>query len=97
MFDNISLKATNTIDLLAVNDVVNTKTNIGIYPNPTTDFLKFDTNAKIDAVQVFDISGKAVNAQLIDNQVDVRNLQNGVYLLKITTAEGTSSQKFIKK
>ncbi|WP_312825045.1 T9SS type A sorting domain-containing protein [Epilithonimonas sp.] len=97
LFDNISLKATNTIDLLAVNDVVNTKTNIGIYPNPTTDFLKFDTNAKIDAVQVFDISGKAVNAQLIDNQVDVRNLQNGVYLLKTTTAEGTSSQKFIKK
>lgn len=97
IFDNIQLKATNSMDLLAVNDVVNTKINVGIYPNPTTDFLKFDTKAKIDTVQIYDISGKSVNAKLTDNQIDVRNLQNGVYLIKITTAEGTSSQKFIKK
>ncbi|PZU84154.1 MAG: hypothetical protein DI529_11680 [Chryseobacterium sp.] len=97
IFDNIKLKATDSIDLLAVNDVASTKTNIGIYPNPTTDFLKFDTTAKIDAIQIYDISGKSVNAKLTDKQVDVRNLQNGVYLIKITTAEGTSSQKFIKK
>ncbi len=97
LFDNISLKAANVIDLLAVNDVTNTKGNIGIYPNPTSDFLKFNTSSKVEAIQIYDISGKSVNAQLIDNQVDVRNLQNGVYLVKITTAEGASSQKFIKK
>jgi len=97
IFDNIKLKATNTVDLLAVNDVASTKATFSIYPNPTSDYLKFDTKAKIDAIQIYDISGKSVKATLTDNQVDVRNLQNGVYLIKVTTAEGTSSQKFIKK
>ena len=97
LFDNIALKATDVVDLLAVNDVVKGKTSISVYPNPTSDFLKFDSNSKVNAVQVFDVSGKSVSAVFTDNQMDVRNLQNGVYLLKITTDEGVSTQKFIKK
>lgn len=97
LFDNIRLKATNTVDLLAVNDVVKGKTSISVYPNPTSDYLKFDSTSKVNAVQVFDVSGKSVSAVLTDNQMDVRKLQNGVYLLKITTDEGVSTQKFIKK
>lgn len=97
IFDNFVLKATNVMDLLAVNDLATTKKNIGIYPNPTTDYLKFENNVKVKAVQIYDMGGKTVNVVLTDNQVDVRNLQNGVYLIKFITDEGTSSQKFIKK
>ncbi len=97
LFDNIKLKATNTIDLLAVNDVVKTKTSVAVYPNPTTDYLKFDTTSKVNAVQVYDLSGKSVQVQLVNDQADVRSLEKGVYLIKIVTAEGTSTQKFIKK
>jgi len=59
--------------------------------------LKYDNNYKVSAVQVYDVSGKSVPAQLLNGQVDVRNLQNGVYLIKITTDKGISTQKFIKK
>ncbi len=97
LFDNINLKATDVINLLGVSDAVKYKTNIGIYPNPTSDFLKFDTTSKIDAIQIYDVTGKVISAQVIDGQVDVRKLENGIYLLKIITAEGTSTQKFIKK
>ena len=97
LFDNIKLKATNTVDLLAVNDVMKNKMSVSVYPNPTSDVLKFDTTSKVNAVQIYDASGKSVNAQLSDNQLDVRKLQNGVYLIKITTKEGVSTQKFIKK
>ena len=45
LFDNIKLKATNTVDLLAVNDITNNKSvSISVFPNPTTDYLKFDNN-----------------------------------------------------
>lgn len=98
LFDNIKLKATNTVDLLAVNDITNNKSvSISVFPNPTTDYLKFDNNYKVSAVQVYDASGKSVPTQLLNDQLDVRNLQNGVYLIKITTDKGTSTQKFIKK
>jgi len=97
LFDNISLKATNVVDLLAVNDVVKSKTSVAVYPNPTSDFLKFDTNLKVDAAQVFDVSGKSVDVQVLNNQIDVRNLAKGVYLIKISTVDGVSTQKFIKK
>ena len=60
-------------------------------------YLKFDNNYKVSAVQVYDASGKSVPTQLLNDQLDVRNLQNGVYLIKITTDKGTSTQKFIKK
>ena len=71
--------------------------SVSVYPNPTSDVLKFDTTSKVNAVQIYDASGKSVNAQLSNNQLDVRKLQNGVYLIKITTEEGVSTQKFIKK
>ncbi len=97
IFDNFRLNATNTMDVLAVNDVATVKKNIGVYPNPTTDFLKFENNVKVTNVEVFDMTGKAVNVVLSDNQVDVRKLQNGVYLIRTTTQDGISTQKFIKK
>lgn len=97
LFDNINLKATDVVNLLAVNDVVKSKVSVAVYPNPTSDFLKFDTNLKVDAAQVFDVSGKSVDVKVLNNQIDVRNLAKGVYLIKISTVDGISTQKFIKK
>ncbi len=98
LFDNIKLKATEMVDLLAVNDVTNSKLKVSMYPNPTSDFIKFDTSAKIDAVELYDLSGKSVDVQLKNNEVDVRKLQKGVYLVKVKMNDGsTSTNKIIKE
>ncbi len=80
---------------LAVSDV--NKSKVSIYPNPTTEYLNINSASKISAVQIFDISGKKVNAELVDNKVNVQNLAKGSYVIKITDGSGTTSQKFIKE
>lgn len=70
---------------------------IGIYPNPTTDFIRIKSKTKVMNAEVYDISGRKVNTSFNDDKVDVRNLQSGNYILKTETKEGVISQKFIKK
>lgn len=94
---SVKIEARDGVDLLAVGDLVATKASVSVFPNPTSDFLKFESKSKVDAVKVFDMAGKAVEVQVLNNQVDVRNLAKGTYVIQIQTAEGSSTQKFIKK
>lgn len=72
-----------------------------VYPNPaSTSFSIASPNAgRYGYVRVFDISGKEVVAnQLVEfnnTQVDVANLQAGVYFVAITTDGQTSTQKLV--
>lgn len=70
---------------------------VAVYPNPTSDFINFKTDAKIIKTEVFDVAGKSLNVPLKDNQLDVRRLPSGHYLINIETSEGKISEKFIKK
>lgn len=79
---------------LAVDNATNKK--MAFYPNPTTDFLNFNT--KVSAVQIFDASGRNVTStQLSKSQIDVRNLAKGVYIVKFETEKGSQTEKFIKQ
>lgn len=80
---------------LAVSDAG--KAKVALYPNPATDYLNVSSTSKISKVEVYDISGKKVNAELVDNKVNVQNLAKGSYVIKITDNSGTTSQKFIKE
>lgn len=69
---------------------------VSISPNPTSDYLNF--NAKVKSVQIIDAAGRNVSsAKVANNQVDVRNLAKGVYIVKFETENGTQTEKFIKK
>ncbi|MNY56295.1 hypothetical protein D3C86_1923600 [compost metagenome] len=78
-----------------VNDIK--KSLFSVFPNPTADFLNVASKSKVESAQVYDLSGKAVKVSVANNQIDVRNLAKGSYVVKIQTAEGASTQKFIKK
>ena len=79
---------------LAVSDI--NKKTVSIYPNPTADFLTF--SQKVNTAEVYDMTGKLVaSPEITDSKIDVRTLQNGAYILKISTAEGSTSHKFLKK
>lgn len=80
---------------LAVSNV--NKAAVSIYPNPTTDYLNVSSTSKVSNVEVYDISGKKVKAELVDNKVDVQNLAKGSYVIKITDGSGATTQKFIKE
>lgn len=88
---------TVTSSQLGVNDLVSFENAIAIYPNPTSDMLNIKSKDKVTAVSISDMSGKRIEARVINNTVDVRGLQSGTYIINVVTEAGNSSQKFIKK
>ncbi|MDM1554795.1 T9SS type A sorting domain-containing protein [Chryseobacterium indologenes] len=93
-FDNIKIN-----EELALS-VKETKTNspiLTLYPNPVTDIIKINTPNRIQHVKVYDFTGKRMNILLDGDQIDVKNLSAGTYLLNIETEGRNFTEKFIKK
>ncbi|MGB3607696.1 InlB B-repeat-containing protein, partial [Psychroserpens sp.] len=68
-----------------------------LYPNPTSTAIHIKTTASLEQVAIYNLIGqKVLSSQL--NTIDVSTLSNGVYLVKMITADGRSTEaKFIKK
>jgi len=68
------------------------------YPNPAKSILYLNIKTDHVSISIFDINGKMVVNKLIeDNQVDISNLQNGIYTIKIGNKTGSIINKFIKQ
>ncbi len=71
--------------------------NVSVYPNPATSVLNVTADANIETVEVMNLMGQtiqSVNANDMNAQVDVANLSNGVYMLRIHTENGIVNKKF---
>lgn len=74
--------------------------DLKFYPNPTTDYFNITSEAMIQSVELYDVSGRLVRTSLVNDfetQQNVINLNNGVYILKIKTHEGEVTGKIVKK
>ncbi|HBC05449.1 MAG TPA: hypothetical protein DC015_14935 [Aequorivita sp.] len=70
-----------------------------LYPNPASDqlFIKSE-DAKIIKTIVYSVSGKRIMEIVPANEsINIAVLAKGMYFLEITTSEGKSVEKFIKK
>jgi len=83
--------------VLGTKEIFSNIKEIAVSPNPTSDYLFIKTKSKINNIEIYDLSGRKINADNDGNRVDVRNLESGNYIIKITTKDGVSSEKFIKK
>lgn len=73
---------------------------IQIVPNRIKDLLQIQnpSNQKITTIQVIDTNGRTVLTQnSFENPIDISALQDGIYLVNITTDKGTTTQKIIKE
>ena len=84
-----------------VDDAVEEMTaSFNVYPNPVNDRLYIETEAEVKEVVVYDVYGR--RQQTTDNgqqtlSIDVTNLSNGVYFVKVVTENGEVVKRFIKK
>lgn len=68
-----------------------------VYPNPASDFVTFVTESNINKVEIFNVVGQLIYSNVETNNqvmVNVRDFSNGVYIAKIYTNNGVSTQKF---
>lgn len=90
--DSISL-STN----LSSND--NFISSINIFPNPVKSILNISNtkNIEIKNISITDINGRIVkNTSDLITEINVSDLYSGVYFITIESAEGKTTEKFIK-
>lgn len=78
--------------------IVENNNTLSIYPNPATSVLNVNAEG-YSTIELVNMLGQVVySANATSNmQVNVSNLDNGVYFVRLNGANGTATQKFIKK
>ncbi|MHC1707330.1 MAG: T9SS type A sorting domain-containing protein [Bacteroidales bacterium] len=81
-----------------VNTMNPSDNNVSVYPNPAENILNITSNTTISKVAIYNVSGTQVKESLNEfHQINVSDLANGVYLLRITDINGTTvNTRFIK-
>jgi len=78
-----------------------TSNSLEIYPNPCSEniFLSLDTEELMLEMSIWDINGRVLYNEIIDNNsiVSIKDLATGMYLLKISDGDKEFNEKLIKK
>jgi hypothetical protein len=77
-------------------------TGLEIFPNPTSEILNINAQTPISKVSLYDLNGRLlkeeqINGNLMQHQLDVQNLSNGIYFVEIDSGEKSVSKKFVKR
>ncbi|WP_326981091.1 GEVED domain-containing protein [Chryseobacterium sp. MYb264] len=74
------------------------QTDIMIYPNPVSTILHIKNISKRANYKLYNAAGQLVSSGIIlNNNIDVSKLINGVYVIDIEDTQGTAQKKFIKQ
>ncbi|MCQ2296608.1 MAG: choice-of-anchor J domain-containing protein [Bacteroidales bacterium] len=68
--------------------------NVAIYPNPVVSVLNIEAEG-LQEVNVLDLNGRVVMTSTT-NTVDMSNLSNGCYFVRVITNAGVTTQKIVK-
>jgi len=91
---------------LSTDDLQRIENAFSVFPNPTEGVaqLSFSNELGNARYEVYDISGKLVKSENIGiasrasvHEIDMRNLNSGVYLIKVISDESFSIKKIVKK
>lgn len=102
LFDNLVIRASDTDTLLGVSTIVPNDSSFLVYPNPANNTVTISSkeNTAITTITITDIHGRIVKTKNYDNlsdiEINVSDLEKGIYMMTIISKEGNSTQKFIK-
>lgn len=68
-------------------------------PNPTKDFVNFNSKEKIENIIIYNFLGQEVLSKKVTSQefvIDISNLSNGSYIAKLKSNEKSQSVKLVK-
>jgi len=71
--------------------------NISIYPNPASEYIMALTSGN-GIIEIFDITGKLVSERNIlknSETIDIRGLEKGIYVVKVTSNENSFTEKLV--
>lgn len=85
---------------LSTNDF-DSNSSFNLYPNPVNKEVEIQLNNLNEAkLEVLDVNGRVLKLQVLnlsENKVDVSQLPAGIYLFKISSAQGVATKKVVKQ
>lgn len=70
-------------------------TNVAVYPNPASSMLRVEGEG-IEQVEIIDMNGRVVMTAGAGS-INVSSLSAGIYMVRVVTESGVSTQKIVKK
>ena len=96
---NCSGTATQTVAVNACTGVNELFENtVRIYPNPTSGMLNIETLSMGLTVEVFNTIGELITSEQLNastTKIDLSSRENGIYFVRISSAEGTRIEKIV--
>lgn len=90
---------TVTQTTLANNEFLASK--FSVYPNPANNFVNIAANGlNMNSIELSDLNGRVVKNISVngsETQVNISDLSQGVYMMKITSDEGVATKKIVKQ
>lgn len=92
------------VDSFSVTETLSTDeflaSNWSVYPNPTKDLVTISaTTYTISSIEMTDLNGRIIKSNTLNNvsetQLNIADLSQGVYLLKITSDKGITTKKLV--
>ncbi len=89
---------------MGINDSVNTsilnneilRQEYLIYPNPSNDFINLKNLNSISEYEIINLSGKIIKTGISEGEIEIKNLDNGIYFIRIKSRNNHQVLKFIK-
>jgi hypothetical protein len=88
---------------IGINELSNIENELLVYPNPANDYFEIKSlNNFTDklVVELYDVIGKKIVSQTTlsnSTKLNCENLQQGIYLMRVTVVAGKTSKTIIKK
>ena len=91
-------------EMLGVNQLGDLQNDFYLKQNPSNDFLELVSNGNFSSldISVFNLVGEKIYSGIFSGEknssikIPVKNISNGVYLVKIKSAEGNSTLRWVK-
>jgi len=99
--DTVSTSVNSTMPKCQPQGVIeNSTVSFSISPNPSTDNIKITAESDFNRVELINFLGQTLISLPTTRRevnLNVSNLNNGIYFVRVTTNSGSSVQKFVKK
>lgn len=97
---NVSYVAVEVAECLGINNVSSTGNSVKVYPNPTNADITIELSNSLNrTIQLIDITGRVVISTVPTSEkvsLNLSNVSNGVYYLKVKSAESVKVVKVVK-
>jgi hypothetical protein len=101
-FPIITNVAETLIDNVASSDDFTLYANLQVYPSPAEDQLIVESQRSFDTALIYDLTGKELKRVIstqsrVSQEIDVSDLESGIYIISILSGTSKTTQKFLKR